>query len=606
MNTLKEIKSGNTGYGLLVENDGYISMNEGKNKDLVESYKLNESFNGEFRCPYPFIVNAVFQKFGVKNANGRIYPEEVLKKEVEKYQQAIVEKRAYGECYTTDAMILTSKGWKSIVDVKEGEDVLTLNTETNEIEIHPVLRKIERNHNGKLIRIKGNSINDLVTPEHGFPIYGRNHKFKGFYTAQDILDKKIPDQKHCYIPKQGLWKTNDDNDFFVIKALSDERLSIITNKKLKEKYSQDLIIPMDIWVKFMGIYLSEGSCTHTGKGYVVTIHQKKDEICEEIETMLNSWGIEYKKRIRLSDNKKTYNITDIRLFEYLHPLGICYDKYIPQEIKNLNSEYLRIFYDWFVMGDGRIRGDKRLGKKGSYSDDVFSTSKQLVLDLNEIQLKIGYSGTYHSEVRNNDRFIGDRLIKGENSHEMYFTYRSLTKGIYLDERFLQVSEEDYDGEVMCIEVPNNTWYVMQNGKCHWTKNCNHPDSTAIDVGRICLNITELHWEGRTLVGQMEIPITEAFRRTGAITCLADQVAHFLLSGLKLGVSSRGIGNVEQKYGSTIVTEYELICWDLVSQPSTSGAWIGNSIEELQPYMESTNKNKSKLLTDLNKFEDWLK
>ena len=605
MNNLKEIKSGKTGFGLLVETDGYISMNEGRNKELFESHKLHESMGGEFHCPYPFVVSAVFQKYGVKNANGRIYPEEVLKKEVEKYQQAIVERRAYGECYTPDAMVLTSKGWKSILDIKEGEDVLTLNVDTNEIEIQPILRKIERNHNGKLIRIKGNHINDLVTPEHSFPIYGRNHKFKGFYTAQDILNRRIPDQNHCYIPKQAIWNTNNDNDFFVINALSNERLGKITNKKLRDKYSKDLIIPMEIWVKFMGIYLSEGSCTHTGRGHVVTIHQKKDDICEEIETMLNSWGIEYTKRIRKSDNKKTYNITDIRLYNYVEPLGICYNKYIPIEIKNLNAKYLRIFYDWFVMGDGRVRGDKRRGEKGSYSDDVFSTSKQLALDLNEIQLKIGYSGTFHIETRNNDREIDGRLIKGENCHEMYFSYRSLTKGIYLDERFINITEEDYNGDVMCIEVPNHTWYVMQNGKCHWTKNCNHPESTSIDVGRICLNITELHWEGKTLVGEMEIPITEAFRTTGAITCLADQVAHFLLSGLKLGVSSRGIGNVEQKYGSTIVTEYELICWDLVSQPSTPGAWIGNDLGELKPYMESKEKNKAKLLENLTHFNEWL-
>ena len=605
MNNLKEIKSGKTGFGLLVETDGYISMNEGRNKELFESHKLHESMGGEFHCPYPFVVSAVFQKYGVKNANGRIYPEEVLKKEVEKYQQAIIERRAYGECYTPDAMVLTSKGWKSILDVKEGEDVLTLNVDTNEIEIQPILRKIERNHNGKLIRIKGNHINDLVTPEHSFPIYGRNHKFKGFYTAQDILNRRIPDQNHCYIPKQAIWNTNNDNDFFVINALSNERLGKITNKKLRDKYSKDLIIPMEIWVKFMGIYLSEGSCTHTGRGHVVTIHQKKDDICEEIETMLNSWGIEYTKRIRKSDNKKTYNITDIRLYNYVEPLGICYNKYIPIEIKNLNAKYLRIFYDWFVMGDGRVRGDKRRGEKGSYSDDVFSTSKQLALDLNEIQLKIGYSGTFHIETRNNDREIDGRLIKGENCHEMYFSYRSLTKGIYLDERFINITEEDYNGDVMCIEVPNHTWYVMQNGKCHWTKNCNHPESTSIDVGRICLNITELHWEGKTLVGEMEIPITEAFRTTGAITCLADQVAHFLLSGLKLGVSSRGIGNVEQKYGSTIVTEYELICWDLVSQPSTPGAWIGNDLGELKPYMESEEKNKAKLLENLTHFNEWL-
>ena len=78
MNTLQEIKSGKTGYGLLVENDGYISLHEGRNKEVFESIKLNESMDGEFHCPYPFVVSAVFQKYGVKNANGRIYPEEVL------------------------------------------------------------------------------------------------------------------------------------------------------------------------------------------------------------------------------------------------------------------------------------------------------------------------------------------------------------------------------------------------------------------------------------------------------------------------------------------------------------------------------------------------
>ena len=292
--------------------------------------------------PIPFCCFRCISKYGVKNANGRIYPEEVLKKEVEKYQQAINERRAYGECYTSDAMVLTAQGWKSIVDIKEGDDVLTLNTNTNTIEIQPVLRKIERKHNDKLIRIKGNSINDLVTPEHGYPIYGRNHKFKGYYTAQDILDKKIPDQNHSYIPKQAIWDVNNDDDFFIIKALSDEALKVITNKKLKEKYSKDLIIPMDIWVKFMGIYLSEGSCTNTGRGHVVTIHQKKEEICEEIETMLNSWGIEYVKRIRKSDNKKTYNITDMRLHNYVKPLGICYDKYVRHPLQTNHKRFLNI------------------------------------------------------------------------------------------------------------------------------------------------------------------------------------------------------------------------------------------------------------------------
>ena len=62
MSTLKEIKSGNTGYGLLVENDGFVSLSD-KKGNLLESFKMNEDINGEFHCPYPFVVPAVFQKY---------------------------------------------------------------------------------------------------------------------------------------------------------------------------------------------------------------------------------------------------------------------------------------------------------------------------------------------------------------------------------------------------------------------------------------------------------------------------------------------------------------------------------------------------------------
>ena len=91
-----EIKKGQTGTGLLIENDGYISIDAQENKLLKESI---ENFkNGEANAlPRPFIVHAVFQKFGIENANGRIYPEHILKREVEKYQAAINERRAYGE-----------------------------------------------------------------------------------------------------------------------------------------------------------------------------------------------------------------------------------------------------------------------------------------------------------------------------------------------------------------------------------------------------------------------------------------------------------------------------------------------------------------------------
>ena len=242
------------------------------------------------------------------------------------------------------------------------------------------------------------------------------------------------------------------------------------------------------------------------------------------------------------------------------------------------------------------------------SDDVFSTSKKLVLDLNEIQLKIGYSGNFLCEDRNKDRYIEGRLIEGKNSHPMYFTYKSLTKGIYLDKRFVTTNEIPYDGEVMCVEVDNHVWYVMDNNKCHWTKNCNHPAESVIDLSRVAINIIELHWEGNTLVGKMEIVISEGFRRHGIISCQGDQVANLLLNGIKIGVSSRGLGTVTQKMGVLYVADdFEIICWDVVSDPSTPNAWISDSYDKLAPYIESkeSDDTKNKLFEKLDKFNNWL-
>jgi hypothetical protein len=115
---------------------------------------------------------------------------------------------------------------------------------------------------------------------------------------------------------------------------------------------------------------------------------------------------------------------------------------------------------------------------------------------------------------------------------------------------------------------------------------NHPESSVIDLGRVCMNIVELHWVGRTLIGKIEFPISEGFRKYGVVSTLADMAAQWLVSGLKIGVSSRGLGTVSQLGGKVIVNDdYEIVCWDVVSQPSTPMAWIDMEEEGIKPYIE---------------------
>jgi hypothetical protein len=85
-------------------------------------------------------------------------------------------------------------------------------------------------------------------------------------------------------------------------------------------------------------------------------------------------------------------------------------------------------------------------------------------------------------------------------------------------------------------------------------------------------------------------------------------AHLLLNNIKIGVSSRGLGTVINKLGTLYVSDdYDIVAWDVVSSPSTPGAYIAFDSGELQQYVEndSSKSNKNPLLEKLDKFGDWL-
>jgi len=135
----------------------------------------------------------------------------------------------------------------------------------------------------------------------------------------------------------------------------------------------------------------------------------------------------------------------------------------------------------------------------------------------------------------------------------------------------------------------------------------HPESSVIAGDRISHNITETWWENHTLMGKMEILMTPGFINYGIVSTKGDEVANLLRNRIKIGVSSRGVGSLKEgRNGEQIVQDdFEIICWDVVTAPSTPDAWIGRNIEEMKPYVENAEIKKplmkENLLDKLNNF-----
>jgi len=115
----------------------------------------------------------------------------------------------------------------------------------------------------------------------------------------------------------------------------------------------------------------------------------------------------------------------------------------------------------------------------------------------------------------------------------------------------------------------------------------HPDSSIINLVNVSHMVTEVWMDGPSVMGKIKVLSTPS-----------GQILKSLVeSGVKTGISSRGMGSVTERQGKTIVEDdFQLICFDIVSEPSTPNAFM--SLQESKLMNEQVEKN-NKILNLLN-------
>lgn len=115
----------------------------------------------------------------------------------------------------------------------------------------------------------------------------------------------------------------------------------------------------------------------------------------------------------------------------------------------------------------------------------------------------------------------------------------------------------------------------------------HPDSSIINLVNVSHMVTEVWMDGPSVMGKIKVLETPSGQILKAL----------VESGVKTGISSRGMGSVKEQMGKTIVEDdFQLICFDIVSEPSTPNAFM--SLQENKLMNEQIEKN-NKILNLLN-------
>jgi len=99
----------------------------------------------------------------------------------------------------------------------------------------------------------------------------------------------------------------------------------------------------------------------------------------------------------------------------------------------------------------------------------------------------------------------------------------------------------------------------------------HPDSSVVELKNASHLVTEVWWKGDDVMGKMKILDTPA-----------GKIAKDLVKGgVQLGISSRGLGSTREEGGTTMVEDdFQLLCFDLVSEPSTKADRINRALNDV--------------------------
>lgn len=334
-------------------------------------------------------------------------------------------------CYSEDTEVLTEEGWKKYNEVNSLK-IAQYNPENKTIQFLPHKGLYLYNYKGKMYNFKDKRNDILVTPNHTMLIKESRSKEFQKMNAEDIKYNKIKIvNSGGFISKEKEW--------FILPAIKHKQ------NRIHPKYThqhKDKKIPVDLWLEFLGYYVTEGGIETIP---TISIPQKKGEKAEKIKKCLKKLTeilgcslseIDCNQYVR-------FKITQTQLYAYLKNLG---EKSNKKETKLNFSEFsrrqLKILYEAMMLGDG-----------SSKEKDFGSTSKKLIDEFQLIACLSGKSACQSIQYKEGTR--GKRKT-------MYRV--SLCDKIEPQIEKNSIKKMDYSGKVYCFSTFTGFFITRRNGK----------------------------------------------------------------------------------------------------------------------------------------------
>lgn len=167
-----------------------------------------------------------------------------------------------------------------------------------------------------------------------------------------------------------------------------------------------------------------------------------------------------------------------------------------------------------------------------------------------------------------------KLICEHTDEVKYLTEKNEdgTQSVYIEGVFMQAEKENRNKRIYPKKILNEAvdrYIKEQVSTGRAVGELNHPDGPTINLDKVSHRITNLNWDGDNVVGKAQILNTP----------MGKIVSGLIEGGVRLGVSSRGMGSIEERNGKTYVKDdFSLATIDIVQDPSAQDAFVNGIME----------------------------
>jgi len=357
-------------------------------------------------------------------------------------------------CLSADHDVLTAnRGWVPIADVDVFDRVACLRD--GEL----VYREPTATHRyasgGRMYRIASQQVDLFVTAGHRMYVQPRGRSSFSLLTAASIAGKRVS------YKKDAAWNGRTPG-----RVKLDDHEVRCGRGGVAVKTVAGLEIPTTTYLKLLGAFLSEGN-TFRGKNCSgIDVHQTKaagrERFERELLPELEACGLHAVVR------PEKYRINSKGLREHFARFGLCYDKFIPEEVFSYGREALEHLFSWLMWGDGT---------SGRLPVSYTTTSARLADDVQRLCLHIGKAANIDVTEADGPVLVNGKWCVPATRYDVRIINKKTTPQVNHGHVKRQKAQtegfvEDYRGPVYCLSVPGEVFYVRRNGKPVWTGNSN--------------------------------------------------------------------------------------------------------------------------------------